>query len=105
MLNYLRLLQNPFVLGAIGGVIMMTMLYYDDSSNGNEIVIKDYLKLFMTSAVVVTMMIYISRFNITGLIGGSATAIAANMAVKHIGGGAVRGPAITEGMYAGMPDF
>jgi len=105
MLRYLRLLQNPFVLGAIGGIIMMSLLYYDDSSNGNQIVIKDYLKLFFTSASVIIIMIFISRFNLAGLIGGSASAIAANMAVKQIGGGMVASSGITEGMYAGMPDF
>lgn len=103
MLGYLRLLQNPFILGAIGGIIMTSLLYYDDSSNGNQIIIKDYAKLFMSSAAVIVAMIYISRFNIAGMVGGSAAAIATNMAVKHIGGAPAS--SISDGMYVGMPDF
>lgn len=90
MFKYLLYIQNPFVLGLIGGIIMVALQYWDDKRNNYEIVYGDYFKIFAYSFIVTTGLIYVSRFNIssiTGMFGG--------------GGGGGGGSATTGAVMAG----
>lgn len=95
MLKYLSYTSNPFVLGALGGILMLCALFYDDRSNGNTIVLRDYLKLFVTTFVIVVAMVYLSRFNLGTMLGGGVASVA-QVAQKSLAG---------EEVYSGMPDF
>ena len=106
MYKYLLYLQNPFVLGLIGGIIMVIVQYWDDSRNNYEIIYTDYLKIFVEMFIITTVLIYFSKFSINGVLsmfgGGSGSSSMGISAPTRIDTGAsVR----MDDMYTGMSDF
>lgn len=54
-------LPLPLILGLVGGLMMVVVLYLDDRANESETDYMDYLKLFISSVMVNTVMVYLGR--------------------------------------------
>jgi hypothetical protein len=55
------------VLGLIGGVLMIILLYIDDKRNNNETSWTDYFKLLLSTSGIVTGMIFVYSFKNIGI--------------------------------------
>ena len=56
------------------GLIMIMLVYWDDSSTGNQTSFKDYFKLFVTTSLLSTGAIYVHDFNLVKMFTGGGTA-------------------------------
>lgn len=60
---FINLFKNPFFSGVLGGLICFLFLYLDSKITNIKKEKKDYIKIFIITSLIISVMIYIVNIN------------------------------------------